>query len=55
MELSKGGCKDFTETVCYIRDPEVMDDDPYTQAYSHLDFKNVTVLGEKHRLEKNNE
>jgi hypothetical protein len=45
MELSKGGCKDFTENVCYIKDPEIMDDDQYTQCYSHLEFKNTTVLG----------
>jgi len=38
-ELSKGGCKDFTEQIVYIRDPEIMDDDPYTQVYSHLVFK----------------
>jgi hypothetical protein len=48
MELSKGGCKDFTEHVCYIKDPSIMDDDSYTQCYSYLEFKNsegVLVLG----------
>jgi hypothetical protein len=52
MELSKGGCRDFVETVCYIRDPEIMDDDPYTQAYSHLEFKHLTVLGTSDMVEK---